>query len=345
MDKRLILVAGSGRSGTSLFSGILKALGCHVPQPEVAADNTNPKGFGEPQWVVDFHTDLLGRAKVQTADARPSAWTETAQVAFDRKVEARLHEWLEKEFERGDHVVIKDPRILWFLPLWTTVGEHLNVGVRYATVLRHPTQVVGSKMTYYGELFNATNRTAGWINTMLLTERATREGIRTFTKYDDLLTDWTVDLARVADKLDLKVLDRIGTFRIRIASELVDPTLKRSDTDWDSLGVPKPIADLAEETWTLFDRLATKDDPSDPAVLSECDEMRQRYLEFYEMVEAAAQSSILAAKRKERENARGARVQPARRNEQARTFVARAKRKARPVLGRVKRRLISTRRK
>src|SRR5207247_7594273 len=45
--RSLVLVAGSGRSGTSLFSGILQRLGFYVPQPEVRADDTNPRGFAE----------------------------------------------------------------------------------------------------------------------------------------------------------------------------------------------------------------------------------------------------------------------------------------------------------
>ena len=40
------------------MSGALQTLGAHVPQPEVAADETNPKGSGEPRWVVDFHEQL-----------------------------------------------------------------------------------------------------------------------------------------------------------------------------------------------------------------------------------------------------------------------------------------------
>src|SRR5687767_12328129 len=116
MYNRLILVAGSGRSGTSLFSGILKALGCHVPQPEVSPDDSNPKGFGEPQWVVNFHSRLLRNAVVQTSDARPSAWAQTAAVGRQPAVQTELEAWIRNEFTHGDHVVIKDPRLLWFIP-------------------------------------------------------------------------------------------------------------------------------------------------------------------------------------------------------------------------------------
>lgn len=338
-ERRLIIVAGSGRSGTSLFSGILKALSCHVPQPEVAADNTNPRGFGEPQWVVDFHTALLGKGKVQTADARPAAWSDATRISLNRQVEDELRSWLKREFGQGDHVVIKDPRILWFLPLWTTVGEQLGVAVRYATVLRHPKEVVQSKQTYYGEVFHPTNRTAGWINTMLYTERATRDKVRTFTKYEDLLRDWTVEISKVASALDLKILERVGTKQIRVAADLVDPSLKRSVTDWDKLGVHKPVAELAEEVWELLDRVATKDEGNDPAAHREFDEMRQRYLEFYEMSQAVAQSTVLAARRTERENARASSTIGA----QARGTAAKGKRKAKRIVRRVKQRIAPAR--
>jgi hypothetical protein len=71
--KRLVLVAGVGRSGTSLFTSILNLAGFHVPQPEVQADATNPKGFGEPQWVVDFHGRQLRSRRVSIWDSRPGS--------------------------------------------------------------------------------------------------------------------------------------------------------------------------------------------------------------------------------------------------------------------------------
>jgi hypothetical protein len=197
MTKRLILVAGSGRSGTSLFSGIMKGMGCHVPQPEVQADETNPKGFGEPQWVVDFHTRLLRQASVHASDARPVAWVRAAETAAARPVQQELRGWLQREFAHGSHVVVKDPRLLWFPTLWDTVGASTGAGVRYATVLRHPLEVIKSKSTYYGEHLLPTNRAAGWLNTMLHIERATRDSTRAFVKYDDLLDDWVLAIDRV----------------------------------------------------------------------------------------------------------------------------------------------------
>ena len=58
-DRRLVLVAGTGTIRDQHPGRGPARLGLHVPQPEVGSDATNPKGFGEPQWVVDFHDELL----------------------------------------------------------------------------------------------------------------------------------------------------------------------------------------------------------------------------------------------------------------------------------------------
>ena len=96
-ERRLVLVVGVGRSGTSLLTGILGQLGFHVPQPEVEADDTNPRGFSEPRWAVDFHTRLLRARRVTVNDSRPKAFESTATAADDDATLAELRGWLEGE--------------------------------------------------------------------------------------------------------------------------------------------------------------------------------------------------------------------------------------------------------
>ena len=84
VPRKVLFVAGAGRSGTCTMAGLCSLLGLHVPQPEVVADETNPRGFGEPQWVVDHHDRLLKDAGVQVSDARPNAWFETGRISHAR---------------------------------------------------------------------------------------------------------------------------------------------------------------------------------------------------------------------------------------------------------------------
>jgi hypothetical protein len=296
--RSLVLVAGSGRSGTSLFTGMLQRLGCYVPQPEVPADATNPRGFAEPLWVVEFHTGLLRKAGVQIIDGRPAAWAQTARIDLDRGVQRKLRKWLAEQFRHGDDVAIKDPRLSWFLPLWRRCAEDVGVSPKVVTVLRHPAAVVDSKQRWYGGWMGEVAKTAGWLNQTLFTERATRDTRRTFVRYDDLLDDWTQAMGRVGKTLDLAFLREAGVAKIRSAHEFVDLSLSRSRASWEGFEIPTALREQTDNVWELMLRLADVGKDDARPVLDSLDEAREAYIRLYGEAEGIAQSSIVMARRR-----------------------------------------------
>lgn len=298
--RRVVFVVGSGRSGTSTMSGALRTLGLHVPQPEVLADATNPKGFGEPQWLVDLHDELLKRSNVAVSDARPQAWLEAAKVGADHAVRQRVTGWLADQFadvEGGhDELVLKDPRAAWFLGLWRAGAQACGATPSYVTMLRPVTEVVGSKQKYYDARQGAITRTAAWINMMLHTERATRGEARAFVRYADLLSDWTVPVFALGEQFDLSAVKTAMSVDIAAVHSFIDPSLRRVRLTWDDVAVPDRLRDLAEETWVALDGLA--DPGGDTAEAHEhCDQLRAAYAEQYAEAEAFASSTTLAARR------------------------------------------------
>ena len=295
--RRLVFVVGSGRSGTSTMSGTLQTLGLHVPQPEVQADDTNPKGFGEPQWVVDFHDELLRRAAVQVSDARPQAWFEAGKLATVDELRDRLCEWLEGQFaEGGDELVIKDPRLSWFLGLWRAAALRLDATTSYITMLRPVTEVVGSKQKYYSDRLGEVSRTAAWVNMMLHTERATRGGMRAFVRYDDLLTDWTVPLFTLGETFDLQSVKMATANDIRRVHNFIDPSLRRVANTWEDLEVPARLREIADASWEQLNGLADEGGDTEE-VRTRLDQLRAEYAVLYDEAEALAQSSVIAARR------------------------------------------------
>jgi len=305
-QRSLVLVAGSGRSGTSLFSGILQRLGFHVPAPEVPADPTNPRGFGESQWVVDFHTRLLKRARVQVADARPAAWAQTAQLCLDEAVRLELATWLDAQFAEASHLIVKDPRLSWFLPLWRRCGEAAGAPPRFVTMLRHPAAVIDSKQRWYGGWQGDVGRAAGWVNQTLFTERATRDAPRAFVSYDDLLDDWTKTVARAGETLDLAAVRDAPATSMRLVHDFVDRSLSRSRPDWGDMRIPAPLRAQADEAWRLVSALA-----GGPGDLVALDAARAAYVELYAEAEAIAGSSVTAAARSRPAHANGKLPSPA----------------------------------
>src|SRR3954471_1622344 len=105
--RQMLVVAGSGRSGTSLFTGLTGRLGVHIPNPEVSANRSNPRGFGEPRWLVDYHNDLLSSVDVVVEDGRPEAWDLTDRIAEDPRALGALVDWLELQFAENERIVVK----------------------------------------------------------------------------------------------------------------------------------------------------------------------------------------------------------------------------------------------
>jgi hypothetical protein len=300
-----VLVVGAGRSGTSTLAGILKLLGVHVPQPEVTPDETNPKGFSEPQWVVEFHQDLLRQAVVVHGDARPQAWVETDRVGGGSEARERLHLWLEGQLGEASELVVKDPRTAWFLGLWRETSVRSEAAPCFATMLRPPTEVIGSNKQYYGGQAGDTHRVASWINMMLHTERVTRGSRRAFLRYHDLLGDWEGALAQADQVFDLRALKKVGPADKDRVSAFVDPSLRRIQTTWDEFDVVPALKELAEETWRNLDKLA-EPGGDEAATYDVLDELADAYDRLYTDAEALTWSTAQAARMDVRRRARHA---------------------------------------
>jgi hypothetical protein len=254
--RRLVLVVGKGRSGTSLLAGILGRLGFHVPQPEVKADRTNPRGFSEPLWVVRFHKRLLHARRVTAFDARSGAWEQMAELADDGDVLAELGSWLDAQFAEADKLVVKDPRIVWFLPLWLRCASDRDVETSFVTVIRHPAEVVASGRASYGTWQNDASRALSWLNVALHAEHATRGARRAFVRYHDLLDDWAREVSRCGELLEVPSLAAVDHADHPDVDAFVDPTLHRPAIGWDGVRLPAALQATCEDVWNQMSGLA-----------------------------------------------------------------------------------------
>ncbi len=296
---RLVLVAGVGRSGTSLMTGILGQVGFHIPQPEIGADETNPRGFGEPEWVVNFHKRVMRRLRVTVFDARPRAWEVTDATAEDAELRSELRQWLKGELDQADAVVVKDPRVGWFLPLWTGCASDVGAPSSFICMLRHPAEILFSARKWYGDWQTDASRAAAWLNVMLETERKTRDMPRAFVRYPDLLADWDSELRRAGEALGDPLLSGMDRSRFPAVDEFVDPTLRRSQRGWDGLDVPASVRELVERVWDEFQPLADAGG-DEPGVRTALERSHAEYKTLYGEAEAISQSSVTAVKPRKR---------------------------------------------
>lgn len=286
MSRSLLLITGSGRSGTSSLAGTLERLGLFLPGPVVPPGPINPKGFFENVWVVDFHRALLRRALVRSSDGSPHALERVQRVLADGAAAEQLGEWLAAYADR-DVVLVKDNQACWFLPLWQEVAAGAGRDLTLLTSLRHPAEVVGSRDRAWGagrEAADArmreTANVAAWLNVLAVTEESGRGLRRAFVRFEDLIHDWRRETARISVQLEVDLDVPTGPHEL---DEWLDAGLRTALT-WDDIDVPPALRAIADEAWTASTLLLA--DPADPAALATLDRCREGYARLY--AEAAA---------------------------------------------------------
>lgn len=303
--KLLILITGTGRSGTSTMSGTLHHLGLFVPGPYLGANESNPKGFFESKWAVRFHKQVTDAAGIHEFDSRPSAFGRVQEAITDDQ-RRRLVAFLTEQAEQSDQVVVKDPRSVWTQELWRSAAAEAGLELRCISMLRHPAEVVGSRSTYYAnpddeaarrryETFNV----ARWVNNSIVNERETRGLPRAFVRYTDLLTDWRPVLAGLATDLGLRYDVDVTTDAPTPVDEFIDPDLRRHRVTWDDLEVPGELRDVAQRIWDDIDVLADSHGV-DEAVSADLDGLSARYDRLLSDATAISHDAIEEVRREAR---------------------------------------------
>lgn len=134
--KHIILIVGSGRSGTSMLTEILSKAGCYLGEELIEANQFNERGYFENRRFVKFHRDVLARlnrAEVPGSATPPSSDWEKVQMPFLAALESLLKDFVGET--SSEILAIKDPRASSLLPLW--IAATGNLGYRLSIVLAY----------------------------------------------------------------------------------------------------------------------------------------------------------------------------------------------------------------
>ena len=147
--KPVVVVLGVHRSGTSLSARVLNGLGIRFGDKLIPGRSDNPAGFFEHRGVLEQTKSLdykLGVAPFQNGGIVPckESWWDDPDIAGEKSA---LKKILEQELELGDGVFgFKDPRSLYYLPMWQGIFSELNLMPRYVLALRNVNDVILSMM-------------------------------------------------------------------------------------------------------------------------------------------------------------------------------------------------------
>ena len=254
VEKRVILVAGMHRSGTSAVTRVLSLLGCALPRAASESAPDNERGFWENPAIRDLNDRILASAG--------SAWDDwerfdprwyASPIADGFRGDARAI--LEAELGDGRLFVAKDPRICRLLPLWTDAVRSFGAEPLVVSPIRNPLDVAASL-----EKRNGVHPSVGllmWLRHVLDAEAASRDLRRVYLRYEHLLSETHAVVDRLGDALGVVWPTRSTRTNMEV-EEYLSPTLRHHQHD-DARVVGNPrLSHWLRSSFEILDRWACK---------------------------------------------------------------------------------------
>ncbi len=143
-EKKLIVVLGMHRSGTSAITRGLQVLGASLGERLMPAiEGINDKGFFEDIEINAFNIELLSVIKSDWFYLSPVKEFQLEKLRREGYF-LRAVALIQEKIKSEDIFAFKDPRVAKLLPFWKEVFSHCQINVNYVLALRHPLSVVNS---------------------------------------------------------------------------------------------------------------------------------------------------------------------------------------------------------
>jgi hypothetical protein len=226
--RKALLIVGVSRSGTSVLSHLLHALGATVPKALMGPGYGNPKGHWEPKALVALNDEILASMGMSWSDPRTIPWSWfSSRPAYDYLL--RITRQVQSDYGTEPLIVLKDPRVARLMPLYLAALDVLDIEPLVILSVRSPAEVIASLVNRDG--MSAELAEALWLRGVVEAEYESRDCLRCWLSFESLLQDWEVAAAKLAadfgliwpnpPKQILNEVDRIvkPRFRHRLAPE------------------------------------------------------------------------------------------------------------------------------
>ncbi len=198
-SQRIVVVLGMHRSGTSVVTRALAALGVELGENLLSCLPDNPKGFYENRDVVRLDEKILSDMGCH--------WDTTLIPEVEEELISKFFplatEMLKRNYAGSELWGVKDPRITRLLSFWRQIFDQGNNQILYILANRHPLSVAASLSKRNS--FPNGKSLALWLLHQLngLNEVLENEGI--VVDYDFIVNDAEAQLIRLGKFLGRRV--------------------------------------------------------------------------------------------------------------------------------------------
>lgn len=262
--KRILVVLGMHRSGTSAITRGLEVLGIELGKSLMpAAKDNNDKGFFED---VDFHA-LNSRLLAELG----GGWDKLSTISIDRLREPRFaplmddaKRILSDKLAATRHLGLKDPQASLLLPFWQDVFAQLDIEAHYLICFRNPLSVAAS--LYKRDGMPPVRAQLLWAKYSLAALRHSLALQPLVVDYDALMENPKQQLARIAEAFGMPDPDSAPAAFEAFSQEFLSQDLRHSsfgqsavDDPRRVLGVVRDIHELLHSAARQTGRVGTSD--------------------------------------------------------------------------------------
>ena len=199
-NKRIIVVIGMHRSGTSAITRGLPIFGATLGDNLMMPFSDNPTGFWEDKQITELNEEIL--------KIIGSAWHDTKSICISKLYDQKLKPQKEKaltlisdRIAKDNLFAWKDPRASILLMFWQDVFKQLDLDDSYIISLRNPVSVIESLFKRNG--FKKEKSFLLWSKYTLNAIKLSEGKLRILVDYDNLLKSPVFQLERIANALKL----------------------------------------------------------------------------------------------------------------------------------------------
>jgi hypothetical protein len=201
-DKRLIVVLGMHRSGTSTVTRGMQVLGVELGDNFIPPQDDNVTGFWEDADLNEFNIKLLKHLHSEWYSLKPIEPADVQNLREHGYIQ-RAIDILQRKMDHRHAFGFKDPRVAKLLPFWKEVFATAQWKVSYVTVIRHPLSVCKSLEKRHG--FDFTMTSLLWLEHVISSIVNTVGTNCVLVDYDQLLQSPGETLNKIAEALQMRI--------------------------------------------------------------------------------------------------------------------------------------------
>ena len=253
--RKVILIIGMARSGTSMLGGILSSLGVYFGKNLAEPSSMNKKGFFENKEIVRINDQILLDlgAGWPNPFPFPFGWSSSSTAAA---YEEKIEKLLKSEFQGRAIYGVKDPTITRLLPLWAHLLEKIEDDPLYIQIIRDPYEVYAS-MAYgqgAGKGIKPEQACLLWLRHNLEGEKYTQWKKRIFVKYDALLENPPKMIKIIAEFCEIIISDET----LQKTVHFIDTSMKHYHSASAPVTFAHPFSLWASRVYSAFPKIGTE---------------------------------------------------------------------------------------